>query len=835
MRVPISWLKDLVIIDESVATLAERLSMAGFEVESIEDLAAGVQGVVVGKVKDVSPHPNAEKLSVCSVDVGALELLQIVCGAKNVRSGVSVPVAQVGTDLKSIGLKIKTTQLRGVTSSGMICSLNELGLESDVDGIAILEDLGHKDLEPGMAIGPLLGLNDVVLELAITANRPDGMSMTGIAREIAAITASRTTLPALNDREEYKSFEPAGSSKMSMSKGGMFSLTLLEIPEERNKLPSWLSQRLSRSGLNAVDSIVDITNLVMLEQGQPLHAYDSDQLEKLVGKPITVQSFGLRYAKQDEMFTALDGKKIKLSSDCQVVTCEDMPIALAGVIGSKESAVSSTTKRIWLESAMFTPSSVRINSRNIGLRTEASSRFEKGLPVELTLTSANRATELMSEYLGANIIDRYSYGKHNNEREPILLRRSAIHKLLGGLKCVDTSSNCLIESQRGQSNSIIEDNIVKLSDQVIIQSLQALGCILEEIDLGWNVAIPPSRSKDLKREIDLIEEIARLVGFDNFDVHLPTPLVPGALTHDQKVIRLIRQGFCSSGFQEITTMSLVGPNKSDEKRIPISNPLLAETSHLRTNLIEEHLTICQRNLKASQDGCWIFEIGDIYIQENDQICQKRLLAGGITGERRLGKWFTSGKNTYLDYYQARGLLAQSLQPLKIQIIDKTRIKDKQLHPGRSASLYLEGKLIGRFGQLHPLLADEYQLPRLSYIFDLELDSLITAATRKHVWTPVFTEFPTVPATERDISVIVSKDVKASDITKLIIKAGKPLLENVMLVDRYEGESLDSGKCSQSFRLRYRLKDKTLTDEIVQPIHDNVRKVLLDNLSVELRS
>ena len=365
MRVSISWLKQLVQVNESVDDLSERLSMAGFEVDDVDDLSARAQGVVVGQVLEREKHPNADKLSVCTVDVGAQDPIQIVCGASNVRAGIHVPVAMVGATLPAVGLTIKAGELRGVASNGMICSLTELGLTEQSDGIAILDELGESLPANGTPVAPLLGLDDTVLELAITANRPDGLSMVGIPREVAALTGGSLSLPELD-------LDPSTTPLNTQLDGCFYSITRIEGVDGSKPSPTWLQQRLERGGVNSVNAVVDVINLVMLEQGQPLHAVDADALEQLTGQPVDAKSFAVRSARDGEIFVGLDDQKRILDSRVQVVTCHDRPVAVAGVMGSRESGVTAGTRNIWLESALFAPPRVRQSARALGLRTDAS-------------------------------------------------------------------------------------------------------------------------------------------------------------------------------------------------------------------------------------------------------------------------------------------------------------------------------------------------------------------------------------------------------------------------------------------------------------------------------
>jgi len=817
MRVSLQWLQELVTGPEQaldVDVLAERLSMAGFEVDAIDDLAAQGQGVVVGYVRDRQAHPNADKLSVCQVDVGAAEPLQIVCGAANVRAGIHVPVALVGSTLPAVNLTIKPAELRGVASSGMICSLAELGQSSDVDGIAVLDQLLEQVPPIGSPVGPSLGLDDQVLELAITANRPDGLSMLGIAREVAALVGGQTHTPApAGSAMESQPLPVAASDQAVMEAGGLFSVTALEGLHV-GPSPRWLQQRLEKAGVRPINNVVDITNLVMLETGQPLHAFDSQRLAAISAKSTPqVDALGLRQARDGEPFTALDGSEHQLSTEALVVTYSGRPIALAGVMGGAEEAVDGSTCSIWLEAAVFAPQAVRRSARSVGLRTEASSRFEKGLPRDSTLAAANRATALLQELCGATVIGRWLHQSPQLPTQPLHLRRDALHNLLGPVQDGDALSD--------------------LSDARILQTLTALGCSLEADadDEGWRVTVPPSRSMDLQREVDLIEEVARLVGYDQFACHLPDPLEPGGLDPTQQVERRLRRQLCGAGLQEVCSFSLVA---ATDGRIPLANPLLADYGHLRDNLHGELLAAARRNLQSGQSGFWAFEIGQVFSTTAVQ-SDRQLLVGVICGERRGERWSSSGKPQPPTFFQARGLLQQALVTSAIPVEDRPLTSHPLLHPGRAAELVVEGRPQGWFGQLHPEQAEALDLPEATYVFELELAALLTAATRRNRWQPAFAPFATVPASERDLAVVVPADTRSADLLQVIRKAGKPLLEQAELVDRYSGDQLAAGQCSQAFRLRYRDPKRTLTDEDVERAHAAIRSAVEQQLGAQLRT
>ncbi|TVS06201.1 MAG: phenylalanine--tRNA ligase subunit beta [Cyanobium sp. PLM2.Bin73] len=818
MRVSHQWLCELVStpdgqaeLDLDIDTLAERLSIAGFEVEAVEDLAARAAGVVVGRVTSREPHPDATKLSVCRVDVGGEEQLQIVCGAANVRAGIHVPVALVGTTLPAVNLTIKPAELRGVASSGMICSLAELGFSDSSGGIAVLEDLLEAVPPVGTAVGPSLGLDDQLLELAITANRPDGLSMRGIAREVAALCAARTRFSSSAQACPDEPLQAESAAREAMEEGGLFSLTALGGIRVAPS-PLWLQRRLEKAGIRPINNVVDITNLVMLETGQPLHAFDSDALAALpagAGGQAQPGAIGLRQARPGEPFTSLDGEQRQLSADALVVTYADKAIALAGVIGGAGEAVHAGTSSIWLEAAVFPARRVRQSARSLGLRTEASSRFEKGLPCEATLEAADRACALLVELAGATVQGRWLHRRPQQAQEPLLLRRDALHNLLGPV--------------------LVEGEPSDLEDGRISATLEAIGCTLEASDEGWLVRVPPARALDLCREVDLIEEVARLVGYDQFAAHLPDPIEPGGLEPAQEAERRLRRALCAAGLQEACSFSLVA---ASDGRIPLANPLLADYGHLRDQLQEELLEAARRNLQSGQGGFWAFEIGQVFQQ--DGLEARSLLSGVICGERRAGRWRTSGKPALPDYYQARGVLQQALTALQLPVEDRPLEGHALLHPGRAAELVLEGRPSGCFGQLHPSRAELLNLPDSTHLFELDLAAVLTAATRRNRWQPAFSPFATVPAAERDLALVVPTGTRSAQLLQVIRKAGRPLLEQAELIDRYEGEPLASGQCSQAFRLRYRDPRRTLTEAEVESAHSLIRQALEKQLGAQLR-
>ncbi len=828
MKVSITWLEELVHIPEQVLDLPERLSMAGFEVESYKDLSEQAKGVVLGYVVSTSKHPNADKLTVCQVDIGQPKPLNIVCGALNVRPGIHVAVAKVGAVLTAKGIKIKSSELRGVLSEGMICSLEEIGLSSNSEGIAELDQ--YFDLAPalGTSVSGILGLNDKILDLAITANRPDGMSMVGIAREVSALTEGKLNLPEVKSIVDFESHQFLSERESILFNDLLYSISLIDNLDNTLATPIDIKNRLINAGINCINLIVDINNYVMLEQGQPMHAFDADALERIAGRQITRNDFGIRYAQDKEVFIALDGEEHILSSTCLLITCTNIPIAIAGIIGSKDSSVNINTKSIWLESAIFPPKDIRNGSRIVGIRTEASSRYEKGINRENVLHSSARVVEILNDLREIKLLGAwYQNNKIDNLKE-IHLKKSTINKVLGPL--IQSNKDILPVHKLASTQS---NECRYIDNSQIEKILSSIGCKYIYNDHCWNVVVHPSRSNDLTREIDLIEEIARLTGYDKFGSKLPDPIKPGILNRKQMAEKDLRKVLIGNGLQEVTSMSLVSAEATKNAGIAISNPLLSETSQLRVNLWHEHIKICQRNLKSSQNGCWLFEIGNVFRRKEAEILEVKILGGLISGHRSLEIWSTNGKYNNLNYFQARGVLTNTFNYFRIKIIDKVLEDNELLHPGRSSSLYLEGNEIGYFGELHPSYSKQYDLPKESYMFEIELEPLLNSATRDNNWTVSYRPFATVPAIERDIALIVDKTILSSEIIQIIRKSGKPLLENVTLIDRFEGGKLDNNKCSQAFRITFRGKT-TLTDKDIEPIQEKIISQLRNKFNAELR-
>jgi phenylalanyl-tRNA synthetase beta chain len=818
MRISLTWLRELVEVSLAPQELAETLTMAGFEVEDIEDRRTWADGVVVGKVLEVNPHPDADKLKVCRVDVGsgAGGVLDIVCGAANVRADAYVPVATVGTYLPTIDVKIRAAKKRGVRSEGMICSLAEVGLAKESEGIHIFEE---ENLSPGNDARPLLGLDDVILDLTATANRADALSMVGVAREVAALTGAALKLP-----------EAPEVSIPSKSKGLVLKIdqpqacpayigTVIEGVKIGSS-PEWLQQRLEAAGVRPINNVVDVTNYVLLEWGQPLHAFDRDRLQT-VAKSNTL-TIGVRFAKGGESLKTLDGQERELQSQTLLITANDQPVALGGVMGGEETEVYEGTQNLLLEAALFEPVAIRRSARSQSLRTEASTRYERSVNQAELDIACRRAIALILELAGGELTAQAIADTRpapESWARSIELRLDRVNQILGP---VDWG-----------------DEIGEILPQDVERILTALGCQLKltrsEPSVTWTVTVPPYRYRDLEREIDLIEEIARLYGYDRFCDDLPDKAEAGYLSLEQQLTRQLREACRAAGLTELVHYSYSVVNPEDEQQIRLANPLFTEYSALRTDLISGLLDAVQYNLEQGNGILNGFEIGRVFWREEEGFAEADAVAGIFGGDSSQGKWIRGGRESPLTWYEAKGILESIFDRLGLRIEYQPDRRDLRLHPGRTASLWLQGERLGKFGQLHPQLRAERDLPEAIYAFELDLDVLLDVLSEEVRLTPRFQPYSTYPASDRDLAFFVPEKVSVAEIERATQKAAGELLESVQLFDEYKGESVPEGQRSLAFRLIYRVGDRTLTDKEVEPVHQKVREALVEKFGVQLRS
>lgn len=811
MRISLNWLQELVEIKLTPEELAETLTMAGFEVEDIEDRRTWAAGVVVGKVLERQPHPNADKLSVCTVDIGAEETVNIVCGAGNVRADIYVPVATTGTYLPNIDLKIKPAKLRGVPSNGMICSLKELGLPTDIDGIHIFNE---ENLVLGSDVRPLLGLEDVILDVTATANRADALSMVGIAREVAALTGGKLSIPEI---AKVENTQTAKNLTLKISEIQACPAYIGTVVENIKITPSpeWLQQRLRSAGVRPINNVVDITNYVLLERGQPLHAFDKNRLQSLSGEEQLIM--GVRFAQTGETLKTLDGNNRNLSPQNLLITANNQPVALAGVMGGEATEVHEGTQSLVLEAALFDSVAIRRSSRSVGLRSEASGRYERGVNRAELEIACNRALSLIQE-LAAGVIVQQQISDYRPDistwSHSIYLRLDKVNQVLGPIEL-------------GQETG-------ELQPEDVEKILTALGCELVKTEENtWNVTVPPYRYRDLEREIDLIEEIARLYGYDKFCDTLPEKSEAGYLSLDQELIRRLRGYLRAEGLTELMQYSLVKPG--EDKQIVLSNPLFAEYSALRTDLISGLITAFQYNLEQGNGALNGFEIGRVFWREEEGLQEAEVLAGIIGGDITSGKWSRGGKEKAITWFEAKGILESVFKQLKLAVEFQPENRDSRLHPGRTASLWIKGNRLGTFGQIHPQLRREKDLPEAVYVFQLDLDALLDAWDHDDLLIPKFSSYSTYPASDRDLAFFAPMKVTVCELEKVINKAGKGLLSSVELFDEYRGENVPAGQRSLAFRLVYRASDRTLTENEIEPVHNQVRSALVEKFGVNLRS
>lgn len=811
MRISLNWLRELVEVKLSPEQLAETLTLAGFEVEDIEDRRTWASGVVVGKVLERQPHPNADKLSVCQVDIGADEPLNIVCGAPNVRADIYVPVATVGTYLPNIDLKIRPAKLRGVPSVGMICSLKELGLPSEVDGIHIFT---QENLSLGSDVRPLLGLDDVILDLTATANRADALSMVGVAREVAALCGGQLNIPA---PDEVAVPQSTGNLTMNVAHGQACPAYIGTIVEQVQiaSSPEWLQVRLRAAGVRPINNVVDITNYVLLEWGQPLHAFDRDRLQAMVGS--NNLSIGVRFANSGEKLKTLDGQTRNLTTQNLLITANDRPVALAGVMGGEDSEVHEGTQNILLEAALFDSVAIRRSSRSLGLRTEASGRYERGVNRAELEVACRRALSLLRELAQGQLVAQAIADTRPDPAtwsRSIELRLERINQVLGP--------------------TVVDNTPGELQGADVERTLTALGCQVTAVATQppvWKVTVPPYRYRDLEREIDLIEEVARVYGYDNFWETLPEKSEAGFLPIDVQVLRKLRDTLRGEGLTELMHYSLVKPG--EDRQVVLSNPLFTEYSALRTDLLAGLIDAFQYNLEQGNGALNGFEIGRIFWQEEDGLQEAEVVAGIMGGDTTVGKW-AKGEQP-MAWFEAKGILENLFSQVGLQVEYQPDRRDERLHPGRTASLWVGGNRLGTFGQLHPQLRSERGLPDSVYAFQLDLDVLLDAVDEDKLLIAPFHPYSTYPASDRDIAFFASVQVTVAEINRVVTKAGGELLESVELFDEYRGENVPTGQRSLAFRLVYRAKDRTLTDTEVEPVHQKVREALVEKFGVNLRS
>ena len=789
MLVSYNWLKQYTNVEDNASALAEKITRGGIEVEGVEYLAEEISGVVVGYVESKEKHPDAEKLNVCQVNVGEEENLQIVCGAPNVDAGQYVIVATVGAKLP--GIKIKKAKLRGVESQGMICSLAELGLSKSVvpknyqEGIYVFET----EKELGSDVVEVLGLNDYILDLSITPNRADALSMRGLTYELGALYNNKVDFNDVEKEEDYEatSLQVAIESDSCRNYVGQVVKNV-----EVKSSPLWLQTRLMNSGIRPINNIVDITNYVLLEFGQPMHAFDKD----LVGDRIVV-----RDAKEGEVLETLDGEERKLQTTDLVITDGTRSIALGGVMGGKNTEVSEETKNIILESAYFNPTSVRRTSAAHGLRSDSSARFEKGIDPNMQKAALARAVELILE-LCPNAVVESSVGVVNKVDDKVVeITTSYINNYLG----------------------------IILSTEEIVAILEGLSFKVEASGEDLVVKVP-TRRPDISIKQDLVEEVIRIYGYDNLASTLPkfSKTTKGGLTYSQRMVRDLRAVYASLGFNDTINYSLVSEEEAtqytleDHHKVRLLMPMTETHSTLRQSLIPGLLNTVQYNVARKQKDLKLLEIGRVFFGSGDDNIQPKetvYLSAALTGEERSTKWLK--ESSTLDFFAAKGYLEVVFERLGLE--EKVTYKKSTLegmHPGRFAEVYLGEKRIGFIGEVHPQVADKLGL-NTTYVFEINLDEVISEGKVK----PKYEEVTKYPEITRDIAMLVDVKDEYQNIYNVVESVNSKLITKVELFDLYVGAELLVGKKSLALTITYSDKQKTLTDEEVTAVHDKVLAAL----------
>ncbi|WP_050615999.1 phenylalanine--tRNA ligase subunit beta [Bacillus testis] len=803
MFVSYKWLQQYVDLEGiSANELAEKITKSGIEVEGVDKKSEGVSGVVVGHVLEKVKHPQADKLNICQVDIGAEEPVQIVCGAPNVDKGQKVAVATVGAVLPG-NFKIKKAKLRGEASHGMICSLQELGIESKLiakeysTGIFVFPN----DVEVGTDALEQLGLNDEILELGLTPNRSDCLSMLGVAYEVGAILGKEVKWPEHSVSEGDEKAADYISVKVEDKEANPLYTAKVIKDVKVGPSPLWLQTTLMASGIRPHNNIVDITNYILLEYGQPLHAFDYD---KIGSKEIVV-----RTAKENETMVTLDDAERKLQPHQLVITNGSEPIALAGVMGGANSEVSDSTTTVLLESAYFSAASVRRTSKDHALRSEASARYEKGVDPERVRAAAERAAALMEQYAGGTVLE--------------------------GTVEVDTLvvEPAVVSITIEKINTLLGTDLSMEQVQDIFSALK-----FESTVEGSTITVTvPTRRGDITIEEDLVEEVARLYGYDNIPKTLPAASgTAGKLSPYQAKRRIVRRFLEGAGLYQAVSYALTSATKATafaiEKgdTVKLAMPMSEERSVLRQSIVPQLLEALQYNVARQNDSVALYETGTVFLQtEGEALPEEREhVAGAITGVWHTQLW--QGEKKQLDFFVAKGILEGLFKKLGVAgRITFAATEVEGMHPGRTAAVSLDGKYIGYVGQVHPTVEQQHDIKE-TYVFELSLEALLNA----DVAPIAYESIPRFPSITRDIALVLDKETIAGDIKNIIIEAGGKLLKDVAVFDLYEGDRMEEGKKSIAFSLKYFDPAKTLTDEEVTKAHEKVLKAVKEKAGAELR-
>ncbi|HAR6865300.1 TPA: phenylalanine--tRNA ligase subunit beta [Staphylococcus aureus] len=798
MLISNEWLKEYVTIDDSVSNLAERITRTGIEVDDLIDYTKDIKNLVVGFVKSKEKHPDADKLNVCQVDIGEDEPVQIVCGAPNVDAGQYVIVAKVGGRLPG-GIKIKRAKLRGERSEGMICSLQEIGISSNYipksfeSGIYVFSEAQV----PGTDALQALYLDDQVMEFDLTPNRADALSMIGTAYEVAALYNTKMTKPETTSNElDLSANDELTVTIENEDKVPYYSARVVhDVTIEPS--PIWMQARLIKAGIRPINNVVDISNYVLLEYGQPLHMFDQDAIGS--------QQIVVRQANEGEKMTTLDDTERELLTSDIVITNGQTPIALAGVMGGDFSEVKEQTSNIVIEGAIFDPVSIRHTSRRLNLRSESSSRFEKGIATEFVDEAVDRACYLLQTYANGKVLkDRVSSGELGAFITPIDITADKINRTIG----FDLSQNDIVTifNQLGFDTEINDDVITVLV---------------------------PSRRKDITIKEDLIEEVARIYGYDDIPSTLPVfdKVTSGQLTDRQYKTRMVKEVLEGAGLDQAITYSLVSKEDAtafsmqQRQTIDLLMPMSEAHASLRQSLLPHLIEAASYNVARKNKDVKLFEIGNVFFAngEGELPDQVEYLSGILTGDYVVNQW--QDKKETVDFYLAKGVVDRVSEKLNLEFSYR-RADIDGLHPGRTAEILLENKVVGFIGELHPILAADNDLKR-TYVFELNFDALMAVSVGYINYQPI----PRFPGMSRDIALEVDQNIPAADLLSTIHAHGGNILKDTLVFDVYQGEHLEKGKKSIAIRLNYLDTEETLTDDRVSKVQAEIEAALIEQGAV----
>lgn len=803
MLVSLNWLKDYVDISLTPHELAHELTMAGLEVDDVKTIRPNFSGVVVAKILSVRPHPSADRLSLCDVTDGT-ETHKIVCGAKNIAAGDMAPLARVGASIPG-GYTIKSSVLRGEKSDGMLCSEAELEIGEDESGIMHLP----AELLPGTPLEKALNIEDTVLEVNVTPNRSDCLCMIGMAREVAAITGREMKLPSVKIEESSEDINTLTSVKIIDADAcPRYTARMIKNIEVRPS-PVWMKSRLEAAGLRSINNIVDVTNFVMLEMGQPLHAFDFRFLEE--GRIV------VRKSRENEEFISLDEKQRILPSETLLICDGIKPVAIGGIMGGLNSEVKEDTQIIFLESAYFNPSSIRRSARKLGMPTDAAFRFERGIDPEGVVKALNRAAQLIADLSGGSVCRNYidEYPQKIPSAQNIPLRLERVNQIIG--------------------TEINATDVVKI--------LNAIGMDVHDQGKGTYLVTPPTCRVDISREIDLIEEVIRLYGYDQVPVTLPDVSV----SEQESIPRLdleerIRPLMTGSGFTEVVNFSFGTPlaadmlslRNDDERKniVRIKNPLGEELSAMRTTVVFGLLDTAKRNANNGSFDLRLFEIGRTFIarQDGELPEERNILAGLMTGKLADDFWYAANN---ADFYHLKGCLENIFHDLKIDQYRFVSATDEPfLHPGKACKIILNEKQLGWAGEVHPDIKEKFDFKNNAYIFEINLDILSEPYITSRMFYQELSKFPAVM---RDAAFVIPESLEADKMIRTVLEQKEDLLENVSIFDVYKGKGLPEGTKSLGLRFSYRAADRTLTDAEASAIHEKIMQKTVNLTGAKIRS